>query len=73
MMGMQGKSNRAINRATGLSNGQIAYRMKKLDGTTSLRMDYRNNDGALAKQLSKATEPILEEQLLAYLHAHATA
>ncbi len=67
LLAMRGRSNRAIFAKTGLSNGQISYRLR-LYGVS--RMDYRNGVGPLAKKVDKATEGLAEQTLLSHLRTY---
>ncbi len=67
ILAMRGRSNRAIIAKTGLSPGQISYRLR-LYGVS--RMDYRNGVGPLAKKVDKETEAIAEQALLAHLRIY---
>lgn len=67
LLAMRGRSNKAIYAKTGLSNGQISYRLKKFE---IRRMDYRDGVSAFANQVDKMTETLAEASLLKYLKTH---
>lgn len=67
ILAMLGHSNRAIYKHTGLSNGQISYRMRLYEVS---RMDYRNGEGKFAKAVLQSTQSMAEKALLAHLRTH---
>jgi hypothetical protein len=64
---LRGRSNAAIMKDTGLSQGQITYRANLFEVK---RMDYRNGTSLFAKAVDKATEGIAEKALLQHLRTH---
>lgn len=67
ILAMRGRSNRAIIAKTGLTPGQITYRLRLYEVS---RMDYRNGEGPLAQKVDKATEGLAEQALIAHLRRH---
>lgn len=67
LLGAMGFSTRFIWRETSLSDGQIAYRLKK---ASIRRMDYRNGDSDLAKMMLRNVRPTAEQQLVKHLKAN---
>jgi hypothetical protein len=73
ILAMRGRSNRAIRSETGLSNGQISYRIKNYlqeEGEPNARMAYRDGTSAFAKEVDKVTEKLAEKALLKHLRTH---
>lgn len=60
LMASFGRSNRSISKETGLTFGQINYRLKK---SMTLRKDYRDGLSSIAKQLYQAGKPLIESKL----------
>lgn len=67
LLGAYGRSTRFIESKTGLSRGQIWYRLK-LAGVS--RMEIRDGRGTLAKSFLEETRGAMEDRLLAHLRKH---
>lgn len=67
ILALRGRSNKSIIRETGLSPGQISYRLKKFEVK---RMEYRDGTSAFAKQVDKVTDKLAEKALLDHIRHH---
>lgn len=67
ILALRGRSNRAIIQKTGLSPGQIHYRLKLFDVK---RMEYRDGTSPFAVKIDKVTEELAEKALLDHLRTH---
>lgn len=57
MLAVQGKSNRLMQRRTGFTPSQVAYRLRDLKAKTGIRIsDYRNGTSAWEKRIELAIE-----------------
>ena len=65
LLGSLGFSSRLIAYRTGLTNSQIAYRLRK---GQIRRMDYRNGESAFAERVISQTRKVALKEL----HAHLT-
>lgn len=55
VMALQGRTNKAIAMATGLSETAVQYRITKAQGKGKFRYEYRNGTSALSKQMAEVT------------------